>query len=165
MDRLDAIYTNRKTKVIHKPIPMKRLLFMMLIVLCSIGLNAQIKGIDMENVVPINLDDTEELELEVWYRDKGNYFKTYNNSPVGIGHSSQDLIILLVKNKIEYPNTDEDNSIVASNIKSLLDFENLSASVRIEASEVEKIWLFPGYKLVWLVNKDNAAIYIISIEE
>jgi len=28
---------------------------MMLIVLCSIGLNAQIKGIDMENVVPIKI--------------------------------------------------------------------------------------------------------------
>jgi len=140
---------------------------MMLIALCSMGLNAQIKGIDMENVVSINLDseEEEEIKLEVWYRSGENYFKTYNNSPVGIGHSSQDLIKLLVKNKIEYQNTDEDNTIVASNVKSLLDFENLSASVRIEASEVDKIWLLPGYKLVWLINKDSAAIYVIKIVE
>ena len=137
----------------------------MLIALCSMGLNAQIKGMENEEIIKYDPNAGETPANEKWLTYNGSFMKVYKNTPIGIGHSAQDLIKLLIFNDLEYADTEEDNSIISASVESPFDYEALSASVKIEASEIEKKWLLPGWRIVWLVDASCAIIYVAKLKE
>jgi len=140
---------------------MKRLLFMMILVLSSVGASSQLIA-DVTGYLEMPEDSV--IEHDQWYLIEGIYVKFFDKTPMGYSKGSEELITILKDNKLNVLYPDVDNSTLAPYVVHMFDFGHLHTSVSEGTSEIIKVWVIPYWKIIWKVDQSACQIMLFNIE-
>ncbi len=140
------------------------LLFSFYFYLC----NCQIKH-EFIGVITAPSSGPKSIEKNVWYKtitgEATAYIQFFNTNTVGAKKAIDLVKKICIQNGLDFFSPDQDNSYLASYIKSIDDFENLNLSVSTGGSIIDKQWnkkTEPG-KISLMILKLDEESYVVTV--
>ena len=138
---------------------MKTITTAFLFIVLSISASAQIVGVDFATAQNIAIDTSVKYETLTFSPELNSYAIIFAQTPVGLKHCMYNLTSLLRLNGLDIEHPDINETLLASNVSSIFDYENLDLSIKANKSEVDKFWkLANGWVICILLQADSYCI-------
>lgn len=140
------------------------LLFSFYFYLC----NCQIKH-EFIGVITAPASGPKSIETNVWYKTMSGeataYIQFFNTNTVGAKKAIDLVKKICIQNGLDFFSPDQDNSYLASYIKSIDDFENLNLSVSTGGSIIDKQWnkKTDSGRISLMILKLDEGSYVVTI--
>jgi hypothetical protein len=136
---------------------MKKVLFLFCLfsVVCSSQTSSFNKGLKKES-----------FSIDEWYLNEGVETHFNKQNPVGYKKSYDELKKILTFFNLDLLDPEIDNSLIHDSIEDLKDFQNLSNSLKIEWSTIDKVWrATDDFQINWMCNDKLNLILIRKIKQ
>ena len=137
---------------------MKKMFLLLIAIILTFNLNAQIKGVDFSKAKLVQVDN--EIENETLLKIEDYYVYFYSSTSVGVKHALEELHMILSANDKTLANATFKDIFLASYVDGLTDYESLARSLNAGSSEVRLMYKINNYELYLFFMEDMRTIVI-----
>ena len=151
-----------------------KVLTTVILMMVSVNLMAQIKGITPYKLVSFENDFGKELAEcnEKWVKCNlytttpsiFYYYMFFKTTPVGLKHTIKMTTTLLELNGKDFDHPDIDNSLLPSWSDNIYDYSGVNIGVKSGDAEIRMFWDIPGYRISLISASFNYSIVVVPEE-
>ena len=143
---------------------MKKLIFLIVMMLTCNIISAQIAGVDFSEAKIAYTDA--DIEFEKLLRiNKEAYVIPYKQTPVGLKHCMEKLNEIMYLNDLNFENIILNEVLIPNYVKSLADYGHLSIALHAGSAEIRYVWKKNEYLIALQLDSNVYNIMFVKIKQ